>query len=207
MVIKNTNLKQQENAYYLDFQFNRHYLVQILHNVKVEYYDTSIICDHLLITPKGVTILNILSFEGVLTINEDNTLKVDYGNYYKTLSNPVKQNMDKAKVVKSYLNNRLKSHFINEIEVDCKVLVDANTYITNKTLPKGFERDIDYIKNKIIEVEQSCIVESFSDMSRLLCNEQRTQIANLFLTDGIALNSRKNINVDLSPIATYSKIV
>jgi len=207
MVVKNIDLTQQENAYYLDFQFNRHYLIQLLHNVKVDFKDTTAICDHIIITPKGVTILHILSFEGVLTINKDNTLKINYGNFYKTLPNPLKQNIDKARVVKSYLNNNLKFQFINEINVDSQVLIDTKTYVTNEKLPNGFVRDVDFIKNKIIETEQLGIVEEFTEVSKLLNDEQRAEIANLLFTDNMVLHLGENIDKDLRPISTYSKIV
>jgi len=207
MVIKSINIANQENSYFLDFQFSRCFLAQLLHNIKVDYNDTTVVCDHILITPKGVTILHILSFEGVLTINDDNNLKVNYGKFYKTLPNPIKQNADKVRVVKSYLNSRLKFQFIDEIKVDSKVLIDTKTYITNNTLPNGFVRDIDFIKNKIIEIEQSCVVEEFSQVSKLLNDEQREEIANLFLTDNIVLNAGKNRNKDLRPINTYRNIV
>ena len=206
MVIKNIDIINKENAYYLDFQFNRHYLAKLIHNVKVDYKDTSALCDHILITPKGVTILKILSFEGILTINKNNSLRVNYGKYYKTLPNPLKQNEDNVKIVKDYLNSNLKFQFIKDIKVDSQVIVDSKTHTTNHPLPNGFKRDTEYIKDKIIEIEQSSVVEGFSQMQKLLNEEQREAIVNLFLNDNISLNIQAT-NKDLKPISTYSKII
>ncbi len=181
MIKRDKSLKLKEDIYYLDFYFKGHYLVKLLHNVSIRHNLEEIEFEHLLITPCGVTIIEIKHYNKEILIEKDGTIYQYSGNKKRLIENPLIKLKHKEIHLKEFLRYYLK----RDIKVDSVVLIDSNTDIRINRAKEKFFMDYEYVREKIKDIEKLGVVDNFDDISKLLTPFQREEIVNLFAKNQI----------------------
>jgi len=155
--LENGYLAEKENAYYLDFHFEEKERLILLHDIRIEHKGRTAQFDHIVIAPLGITILESKSFKGELTIDGDNSMKVQYGKYTKTFPNPVEQNIRHEKVLYDFIHDTFeiptRFKLMGGIPINNKVLIHPNTTVSNIKLPEGFERSDAFASSRNKEID------------------------------------------------------
>ena len=181
MVKRDENIQLKEDIYYLDFYFKSHYLVEILHNVSITYNLEETEFEHILITPCSILIIEIKHYGGEINIDNDGTVYQYNGDKKRLIENPLIKLKHKEKLLKDFL----KCYLEIDIEVESIILIDSETDIRVNRAKDKFFRDYEFVREKIKNIERLGVVESFSEISKLLTPFQREEIANLFVKNRI----------------------
>jgi len=206
--IKNGYESEKNNAYYLDFiskDSKRHYL---LHDIRIEYNGRVAQIDHLIISRLGIELLESKSFSGILTINQDGSLSVDYGKSKKTFPNPTEQNKRHAKVLIDFINSKIELpsniKLFGGIPIETKVLINPKTTISNKTLPDGFVRTDSFFTIRDSESEKMSTISAFKSLGKIMTLGRALEIAKLLIKfhkpHKIDYSKKYNITIDYQPI-------
>jgi len=182
--LENGYKSEKDNAYYLNFNYDKDYYI-LLHDIRIEHNDKVAQIDHILITIKEIVILESKSFKGILTINNDGSLTVDYKKYKKTFPNPIEQNRRHMTLIKEFLEDKLDLPFrfkmTGGLPISSKVLIDPNTTITNKELSKEFTRSDSFFKQRQEEIEKMNATEVIKALAKILNKDLRKKIAQLLI--------------------------
>ena len=178
---------EKENAYYLNFVFKGKQSSYLLHDIRLVYDGRVAQFDHILISNIGITLLESKSFTGKLTINNDNSLSVDYKNNLKNFPNPVEQNRRHEIVLKDFLKEKIelptRIKIAGGIKTDHKVLIHPNTIITNKKLPKFFERSDSFASRRDEEINSMGVGKVLSTFVTILTVEKMKEIAKIIIAN------------------------
>lgn len=155
--IENGYIAEKENGYYLDFALKDRKRSFVLYDIRLEHNGRTAQFDHILITGLGITILESKSFTGRLTINNDNSLTVKYPSNIRSFPNPVEQNSRHRLVLNEFIKSNLelsaRFKLMGGIKINSKVLIHPGTTVTNKNLPKEFERSDSFITKREKELD------------------------------------------------------
>ena len=175
-------LSEKDNAYYLDFEFKDSKKHILIHDIRLEYNGLTAQFDHILITPIGIYVLESKSFKGVLTINNDTSLTVNYGQFSKTYPSPIEQCKRHSKLLKQFIEDKIelptRIKLLGGIDYYEKVLINPKTTVTNKTLPKNFIRADVFATERIKEIDNLSGATVFFKATKILNSDLRLTIAN-----------------------------
>jgi len=183
---------EKDNAYYLNFYDNDRFI--LLHDIRLEYNGKVAQIDHILITLIDIVVLESKSFKGVLTINSDGSLTVNYTKFKKTFPNPVEQTKRHAKLLKEFLEDKLdlplRHKLLGGLPISYKVLIHPQTTITNQTLPEDFARSDSFFTKRREEIDKLDTLTILKKTSTLINEDLRKKIASLLIS------SHKPISID-----------
>lgn len=182
--VKNGYKAEKENAYYLDFGFkdNKHNI--LLHDIRIEHDGQVAQIDHILINIFGIEVLESKSFSGILTIKEDGSLDVKYGQKVKTFPNPIEQNNRHIEVLKKFLKENMKlssNHKLFGIPITSMVLINPKTTISNQKLPKGFSRADSFRRQRNENIDKMGTIELFKSLGGVMSFKRVEEIANFLI--------------------------
>ena len=148
---------EKENAYYLDFEFDKSKNVILLHDIRLEYDGRTAQFDHLLISRFGIELLETKSSKGTMTINNDGSLNLINGKYTNTYPNPLEQSKRHAMVLKDFIGSSelfsKRVEIFGGVDITSTVLINPKTTLTNTELPNGFERADSFISKRKHEID------------------------------------------------------
>ncbi|SFV64437.1 hypothetical protein MNB_SV-3-1530 [hydrothermal vent metagenome] len=183
--IENGYKSEKENAYYLDFEFENSTHSIILHDIRLEYNGRTAQIDHIFIGRTGITLLESKSFTGELTIKDDGSLLVKYGNNINTYPNPIEQNNRHRQVLKELINDNFdlqgNTKLLGGINIDSKVLINPKTTVTNKKLPDGFERADSFATQRVKEINKMGILKVLHTASKVMTMEKNIELAEFII--------------------------
>lgn len=184
--LKNGMEAEKENAYYIDFYLENNSNLIVLHDLRIEYKGQSAQIDHMLISRFGIELLESKSFTGIVTINDDNSITVDYNGKFKSFPNPLEQGKRHAKLLKKLLEDNLdigkRINILGGIDIETVVLINPKTTIKNTILPKGFFRADSYISKRNDEIDKIGIFSAFKLASKMMTIAEAKEIANYLIT-------------------------
>lgn len=176
---------EQDNAYYLDFAFEKSKNVLLLHDIRLEHNGRVAQFDHILISRLGIELLETKSAKGMMTINDDGSLTLKNNNHTNTYPNPLEQSKRHALVLREFIDsNELLSKRVGifgGIEISSKVLIHPNTNITNKKLPDGFQRGDSFVSNRNKELDSVGFFKAITLISKAYNIEKAKEIAELLI--------------------------
>lgn len=176
---------EKENAYYLDFAFEKSKNVLLLHDIRLEHNGKVAQFDHILISRLGIELLETKSAKGTMTINDDGSLTLKNGNYANTYPNPLEQSKRHALVLREFIDTHellsKRVDMFGGIEISNKVLIHPKTNITNKKLPDGFERGDSFASNRNKDTENINFFKAISLLSKAYDIEKAKEIAELLI--------------------------
>ncbi|MDF1876002.1 NERD domain-containing protein [Sulfurimonas sp. SAG-AH-194-I05] len=182
---------EQENAYYLDFAFEKSKNVIVLHDIRLEYKRRIAQFDHILISRFGIELLETKSLKGSMTINLDGSITQVVSTTTNTYPNPLEQSKRHALVLKEFLDDSSlvskRIEFLGGIEISSKVLIHPKTTITNKELPDGFERADSFVSKRDKEIDSIGIFNVFKLLSKLYNIDKAKEIAQVIIDAHIPL--------------------
>jgi len=183
--LENGYRSEKDNAYYLDFEFKDSTHSIILHDIRLEYNGRTAQIDHIFIGRTGVTVLESKSFTGKLTIKDDGSLVVKYGNTINTYPNPIEQNNRHTQVLKELIRDKFNlqgnTKLLGGIEINSKVIINPKTTITNKKLPVGFERADSFATRRIKEINKMGVFEVLKTASKMMTAEKYIELAEFII--------------------------
>lgn len=172
-----------QNAYYLDFYLEKSENLIILHDVRIEHNGQSAQIDHMLISRFGIELLESKSFSGVLTINNDTSLTIDYNGKLKNLQSPLEQSKRHALLLKEYLDEHTKLSarfkFLGGINISSVVLIHPETVTSNKTLPEHFFRADTFITARQKDIDNTSFFNAVKLISKFMTIESAKELAEL----------------------------
>lgn len=176
---------EKENAYYLDFAFEKSKNILLLHDIRLEHNGRVAQFDHILISRVGIELLETKSAKGTMTINDDGSLTLKNNSYTNTYPNPLEQSKRHALVLREFIDaHELLSKrvdLLGGIEISNKVLIHPKTNITNKKLPDGFERGDSFVSNRIKEIDNISFFKAVVLLSKVYSIEKAGEIAKLLI--------------------------
>ncbi|CAA6799967.1 MAG: Unknown protein [uncultured Sulfurovum sp.] len=183
--LENGYKAEKENAYYLNFMLEERKRSLLLHDIRLEHNGKTAQFDHIFINGLGIIILESKSFIGSLTIDEDNSMSVKYKGGVKTFPSPVEQN-NRHKIVldvflKEHLDLSARFKLMGGVRTEGVVLIHPNTTVTNKKLPKGFERSDSFITKRDEAIEKMGFGKVMIGAVTLLTIENMKEIARLLV--------------------------
>ena len=210
--LENGYKAEKDNAYYLDFAFKDNSHSIILHDIRLEYNGKTAQIDHIFIGRTGVTVLESKSFTGVLTIKEDGSLAVKYGNTTNTYPNPIEQNNRHTQVLKELINEKFdlqgNTKFLGGIDIKSKVIINPKTTVSNKKLPTGYERADSFATRRVKEIDKMSIFEVLKTASKMMTIEKYIELAELIIQNHkpISFDYTKKYRIKASQnVNTYVK--
>ena len=182
--IQNGYQAEKDNAYYLDFAFKDSSTVTLLHDIRIEYNGRVAQIDHILINRRGIEVLESKSFRGELSIKEDGSLDVKYGQQIETFPNPIEQNKRHLEILIDFIkeNMELPANIkLLGLHVHSTVLINPKTTVANGTLPKGFERADSFITKWDERVDKMSPLSVFKALSTILTLDRVQKIAEFLI--------------------------
>ena len=185
---------EKENAYYLDFEFEKSKNIILLHDLRLEHDGKTAQFDHILISRFGIELLETKSSKGTITINEDGSLNLKNGKYINTYPNPLEQSKRHASVLKDFIiANELVSkriYMFGGIDISSKVLINPKTTLTNSELPEGFERADSFVSNRRKDIDDTGFFKAVAIISTGYNIDKAKEIAQMLV------NAHKPIEFD-----------
>lgn len=154
---------EKENAYYLDFEFEKSKNLILIHDIRLEHDGRTAQFDHILISRFGIELLESKSSTGTMTINLDGSIDIKNGKSTNTYPNPLEQSKRHALVLQEFiaaselLSKRID--ILGGIEISSRVLINPKTTLTNSKLPESFERADSFISNRIKEIDNMSLLK------------------------------------------------
>ena len=176
---------EQENAYYLNFEFEKSKHLILLHDVRLEHEGRTAQFDHLLISRFGIELLETKSSTGEMTISEDGSINLKNGKYTNTFPNPLEQSRRHGVVLRDFIDSKdllsKRIDIFGGIEITSKVLINPKTTLTNKTLPDGFERADSFVSKRRKEIDNLGILKVLSTVSKGYSIDKAKEIAQMLV--------------------------
>lgn len=174
---------EKQNAYYIDFYLKKRASSFVLHDIRIEHNGLSAQIDHIIISRLGIELLESKSFAGVLTINEDTSLSVNYNGAIKSFPSPIEQNKRHIKVLRDFLDDNIELNklinLLGGIEISSTVLIDPKTVVKNKALPDGFYRADIFMSKRDEEVEKTPFFEALKSLAKITTIDTTKKIAQI----------------------------
>lgn len=148
IIFKNNYNKEIINTIFLNNIYRYKKNFYLLHDVCIQSKKEKIIINHILLSKNCIYIISSLDFNGKLTINNKNYLKIVYNNKIVNQENPFIFLNKAKKMLNSLLIDYglFNVNFFTGIPIKPIVLITKNTELENKKLPKNF-----YIANENLE--------------------------------------------------------
>lgn len=185
---------EQQNAYYIDFYMEKSENIIVIHDIRLEHNGRTAQIDHMLISRGGIELIESKSFKGVLTINNDGSLNVDYDDGMRSFPNPLEQSKRHADVLKSFLEDNIsfgkRINLFGGLTIHSTVLIHPSTPIKNTSLPNNFFRADTYISKRIEEIEKMNFLKAVKIIARMIDIDTAKEIAVLIC------NSHKPLQFD-----------
>ena len=176
---------EKENAYYLNFEFEKSENIILLHDVRLEHDGRTAQFDHLLISRFGIELLESKSSKGTMTINEDGSLNLKNGKYTNTYPNPLEQSKRHGVVLRDYIDSKnilsKRIDIFGGIEIISRVLINPKTTLTNKKLPDGFERADSFVSKRRKEIDDIGFFKALSTVSKGYNIDKAMEIAQMLV--------------------------
>ena len=176
---------EQENAYYLNFEFEKSKHLILLHDIRLEYDGRTAQFDHLLISRFGIELLETKSSKGEMTISEDGSINLQNGKYTNTYPNPLEQSRRHGVVLRDFIDSKdllsKRIDIFGGIEITSKVLINPKTTLINKTLPDGFERADSFVSKRRKEIDNLGILKVLSTASKAYSIDKAKEIAQILV--------------------------
>lgn len=183
--LKSGYFAEQDNAYYLDYYFEKSKNVILLHDIRLEYNGRVAQFDHIVLNRLGIEILESKNFNGKLTIKDDGSLSVHYGTYTKTFPNPVEQNIRHIQFLKDFIANKFdtpsNTKLLGGVPISSKVLINPKTTITNKKLPNGYERADSFCSMREKETDSISFFSAVKLLSSFMQMDKVKELAELIV--------------------------
>lgn len=174
---------EKQNAYYIDFYVADSKNLIALHDIRLEHNGRTAQIDHMIINRFGIELLESKSFKGMLTINYDNSLEVNYNGKIKSFPNPLEQSKRHADVLQKFIEDNAdlgkRVELLGGFNVKSVVLIHPETTITNKKLPDNFFRADTYMSKRIEEVDKIGVLEVFKLVSKMIDINSVKELAEL----------------------------
>jgi hypothetical protein len=174
---------EKQNAYYIDFYVADSKNLIALHDIRLEHNGRTAQIDHMIINRFGIELLESKSFKGTLTINDDNSLEVNYNGKIKSFPNPLEQSKRHADVLQKFIEDNAslgkRVELLGGFNVKSIVLIHPETTITNKKLPDNFFRADTYMSKRIEEVDKIGVLEVFKLVSKMIDINSVKELAEL----------------------------
>jgi len=176
---------EQENAYYLNFEFEKSKHLILLHDIRLEHDGRTAQFDHLLISRFGIELLETKSSNSEMTINEDGSINLKNGKYTNTYPNPLEQSRRHGVVLRDFIDSKVllskRIDIFGGIEITSKVLINPKTTLINKTLPDGFERADSFVSKRRKEIDGLGIFKVLSTFSKGYSIDKAKEIAQILV--------------------------
>ena len=193
-MLKNGYEAEKQNAYYIDFYLEDSEHVIVLHDIRLEYKNKSAQIDHILINRFEITLIESKSFKGKVTINDDNSLFVDYNGKIESFSNPLEQSKRHAELLYKFLNENIdfgkRIKAFGGLEIDNVVLFHPKTVVTNKKLPEGFYRADSYISKRKEQIDKMSTLKLFQTVMKMVTIDTAKELAKTIV------DAHKPVNFD-----------
>lgn len=174
---------EQQNAYYIDFYVADSKHLIALHDIRLEHNGRTAQIDHMIMNRFGIELLESKSFKGTLTINDDNSLDVNYNGKIKSFPNPLEQSRRHADVLQKFIQDNAdlgkRVELLGGFEIKSVVLIHPETTITNKKLPDNFFRADTYMSKRTEEVDKIGVLEVFKLVSKMINIDSVKELAEL----------------------------
>lgn len=162
---------EKQNAYYIDFYLKDSEHLIVLHDIRLEHNGRTAQIDHMIIHRMGIELLESKSFKGMLTINDDCSLDVNYNGNIKSFPNPIEQSKRHADVLKSFIEENAdfgkRIDLLGGFDIKNIVLIHPETTISNKKLPKNFFRADTYISKRREDIDNLSVLKMFKIVSKM----------------------------------------
>lgn len=195
---------EKQNAYYIDFYLSNSKNLIVLHDVRLEHNGRTAQIDHMLISRLGIELLESKSFKGQLTINEDESLEVNYNGTLTSFPNPMEQSKRHADVLKKFIQDNLdlgkRIDILGGFNIKNIVLIHPETTITNKKLPENFYRADTYISKRAEEVDKISFIGAIKLLSKMIDIDTAKEVATFIK------NAHKPVEFDYAKKYKISKI-
>ena len=176
---------EEENAYYLNFEFEKSKHLILLHDIRLEHDGRTAQFDHLLISRFGIELLETKSSKGEMTISEDGSINLKNGKYTNTYPNPLEQSRRHGVVLRDFIDSKdllsKRIDIFDGIEITSKVLINPKTTLTNKKLPEGFERADSFVSKRRKEIDGLGIFKVLSTVSKGYSIDKAKEIAQMLV--------------------------
>ena len=175
---------EKDNAYYIGFRFKESPRSILLHGVRIEHEGKVAEIDHIIINRFGIEILENKNFTGTLTIKDNGTLNVKYGNKIQTFPNPIEQNKRHAEILGDFIkaNITLPSNLkLLGVPIVSTVLINPQTTITNNPLPKGFAKADSFTTHWDERIENMSPLAMFKSISKMMTLDKAKEIADFLV--------------------------
>jgi len=174
---------EKQNAYYIDFYLADNKNLIALHDIRIEHKGRTAQIDHMIINRVGIELLESKSFKGTLTINDDNSLEVNYNGKIKSFPNPLEQSKRHADVLQKFIEDNAdlgkRVELLGGFNIKSVVLIHPETTITNKKLPDNFFRADTYMSKRTEEVDKIGVLEVFKLVSKMINIDSVKELAEL----------------------------
>jgi len=175
--------------YYINL-LNEHNL-QVLHSIRLPGYNTAFQMDYLLITQKGLIILEVKYLSGTITVGDplQQCIQTDENGKERRIKDPLTQ----VKQHRLQLIKWLQKHFPHQIPVD---------YLIVNTHPSGIIRVVD---PKSEYVEKFFAEERFPHkFQELVSSYSQTVLSPNMIHQLVNLLKQKNTELDSTPLKRYN---
>ena len=176
---------ERQNAYYINLYLEKSKNILVLHDIRIEHDGHSAQIDHMLVSRFGIELIESKGFKGVLTINEDGSLDVDYKGQIKSFPNPLEQSKRHAEVLSSFVKDKMnfgkRVDLLGGLEIQSTVIIDPSTTITNKHLPEHFHRADSYITKRSEAIDKIGVINAFKLVSKMIDIKTSEELAQLFI--------------------------
>jgi ssDNA-binding Zn-finger/Zn-ribbon topoisomerase 1 len=176
---------EKENAYYLNFEFEKSKHLILLHDIRLAHDGRTAQFDHLLISRFGIELLETKSSKGQMTIREDGSINFKYGEHIYTYPNPLEQSRRHGIVLRDFIDSKdllsKRIYLFGGIEITSKVLINPKTTLTNKKLPEGFERADSFVSKRRKEIDGLGIFKVLSTVSKGYSMDKAKEIAQMLV--------------------------
>ncbi|MFA6195328.1 MAG: NERD domain-containing protein [Sulfurimonas sp.] len=176
---------ETQNAYYLNFAFEKSKNVILLHDIRLEYEGRTAQFDHILISRLGIELLETKSAKGSLSINADGSLVIINGKFTNTYPNPLEQSKRHALVLREFIDAKTlfskRIALFGGIHITNKVLIHPQTNITNSKLPDDFERGDSFVSNRSKDIDNISVFKAISLLGKAFDIDKAKELAQLLL--------------------------
>lgn len=176
---------EEENAYYLNFEFEKSENIILLHDIRLEHKGRTAQLDHILISRFGIELLETKSSKGVMTINNDGSMTLVNGKYTNTYPNPLEQSKRHASVLKEFISNSnilsKRIDMFGGIDISSKVLIHPKTNVSNSELPSDFERGDSFVSNRLKDIDDIGLFKAVGMITKGYDIDKAKEIAKLLV--------------------------
>ena len=182
--IKAGHQAEKDNAFYLEDRLKDSKNIILLSDIRLIFNNSVIQMDHVLITRFGIEILESKSSTGIMTINNDGSIKIRHFKKVNTYPNPLEQVNRHARILKEFLMKydifptRIQLLGLN---IETSVIINPKTNLTNKKLPEHFHRADSFISMRQKKIDNISPIEALKSAITMYNKETMEKIAQILI--------------------------